>query len=120
MSKICFEWYEYGHKHVTTRNRELFIKSFINMYDIDKYRNKSNETDILLNIIKNRDLEKIIINKEVNKNLNIPTLKYVINGEYHEISLSNNNIFIWMYLNSICLNIRQALKHNDHELVGLI
>ena len=120
MSEIKFEWCEYGHKHIATRKRKLFIKSFINMYEIDKFHNKLVEADDLLKIIKKNSLEKIIIDKDLNKTLEVPILKYIINGKSHEMAISRSNIFIWMYLNSICLNIHQALKHNDHELVGII
>lgn len=120
MEKIWFEWCEYGHHHVSTRNRNSFIRSFKNMYDVDSHRKKSVEADSLLKIMTNVNLERIIIDKDSNKALDIPTLTYVIHGQSHEFSLDRNNIFIWMYLNSICLNIRQALKHNDHELVGIL
>lgn len=112
-SDIELKWIEFSQHHTESVNRNFFAISFISFYKLDLEHCKKTQDNLnkLFAIIKSPNLDTIIVNKDSNKKKELPSIKFIINGEVTTFSIDKNHKFIWLFFNSYCSDAKDLLRY---------
>lgn len=122
-SDIVLKWIEFSQHHTESVNRNFFVISFNSFYKLDLAHCKKAQDDLskLFAIIKSPNLDTIIVNKDSNKKKDLPSIKFIINGEVNTFSIDKNHKFIWQFFNSHCSNTKDLLRYGEpRDLSGIL
>ena len=112
-SDIELKWIEFSQHHTESVNRNFFAISFNSFYKLDLEHCKKTQDNLnkLFAIIKSPNLDTIIVNKDSNKKKDLPSIKFIINGEVTTFSIDKNHKFIWRFFNSYCSDAKDLLRY---------